>query len=95
MDLRYTFSREKEHSEGFRYVQDRMLRDRDDIMRLFQQEARIYVCGSREFVGAVAGATRGILRRTLGSMKKHLSEEEFEEGFQRQVVDRCATDIFG
>lgn len=61
VDVRWVFSRgnlQDEHEqECVRYVQDAMWRDREDVIRLWEADARFYVCGSRttaEDVGTVA-----------------------------------------
>jgi len=95
VDLRYAFSREKGSSAGCAYVQERMLNDRDDIISLWEQAARIYVCGSREFVKGVAEAARRIVKQRLQATGSMMTEEEMEMRFKRQIADRCATDIFG
>jgi hypothetical protein len=47
VDVRYAFSKEPEKSEGCKYVQDRLWKDRKDTIELFDAGARVYVCGSR------------------------------------------------
>ena len=46
MDIRYAFSREPERSEGCKYLQDRMLRDKHDIREIWDKGAKVYICGS-------------------------------------------------
>jgi cytochrome P450/NADPH-cytochrome P450 reductase len=95
VDIRYSFSREKENSGGCSYVQDRMMRDREDIVKLWEDGARIYVCGSKEFVKNIAIAARLIVKQRLAATESTMTDEEVEKGFARQIADRCATDIFG
>lgn len=80
-----------------RYVQESILRDKEDILRLWDEGARVYVCGSGAFVKEVGRAMREIARERLEGRGESLEgrEEEFEELFQKVLVDRCATDIFG
>ncbi|KUJ15912.1 NADPH--cytochrome P450 reductase-like protein [Mollisia scopiformis] len=95
VDVRYAFSREEEKSEGCRYVQDRMVRDRDVLVGLWDAGARVYVCGGREFVKGVGEAARGIVREELGARGVSVSGEELKRTFREKIADRCATDVFG
>lgn len=47
IDVRRAYSRATDRSDGCRYVQDRVSRDRKDIFELWDQGARLYLCGSR------------------------------------------------
>lgn len=95
VDIRYSFSREQENSEFCAYVQERIMMDHEDVIKVWEQGARIYVCGSREFVKGIAATARHILRQRLVDTGSAMTDEEMEEGFQKQIADRCATDIFG
>jgi hypothetical protein len=54
VDVRPAFSRAPEKSEGCRYVQDRMLKDGDDVYLMYQQKAKVsirnYVLLSSSFI---------------------------------------------
>ncbi|KAJ4165318.1 hypothetical protein LMH87_006954 [Akanthomyces muscarius] len=47
IDVRRAYSRATDKSDGCRYVQDRVSKDRKDIFELWDQGARLYLCGSR------------------------------------------------
>ncbi|KAM3077581.1 hypothetical protein ACMFMG_006917 [Clarireedia jacksonii] len=93
VDIRYAFSREPELA-GCRYVQERMLVDREDILRLWDRGARVYVCGGGEFVKKISQAARQIVRIRFPELSE-IGETELEEKFKGVLADRCATDIFG
>lgn len=95
VDVRYSFSREKEHSEGCAYVQERLIRDQMDIMELWMKGARVYVCGSGGFVKEISHAAKEILRERRKARGEVLSEEELESFFEEQMAGRTATDVFG
>ncbi|KAE8453927.1 hypothetical protein EG329_007703 [Mollisiaceae sp. DMI_Dod_QoI] len=95
VDVRYAFSNEKESSEGCKYVQDRMMRDRDEVGRLWERGARVYVCGSREFVKGIGEAAREMVREGVEKSGAQISAEEMEKAFREKIADRCATDVFG
>ncbi|KAF7906794.1 hypothetical protein EAF00_001072 [Botryotinia globosa] len=109
VDIRYSFSRDSDSppneretvrmGQGYKYVQQRMLADKDknDILRLWDEGARVYVCGGGAFVKEVGKAAREIVRERLKEKGVRIEggEEELEERFRNGLVDRCATDIFG
>lgn len=109
VDIRYSFSRDSDSSrseretvrigQGYKYVQERMLADIDkkDILRLWDEGARVYVCGGGAFVKEVGRAAREIVKERLREKGEKIEgrEEELEERFKTGLVDRCATDIFG
>ena len=95
VDMRYSFSREKESSDGCGYVQDRLLRDRADVVEMWMKGARVYVCGSGGFVKEVSHAAKEIARERRRAMGEELSERELEALFEEQMAGRTATDVFG
>ncbi|KAF7949340.1 uncharacterized protein EAE97_002849 [Botrytis byssoidea] len=109
VDIRYSFSRDSESppseretmrmGQGYKYVQQRMLADKDkkDILRLWDEGARVYVCGGGAFVKEVGKVAREIMRERLREKGVTIEggKEELEERFRNGLVDRCATDIFG
>ena len=68
VDIRYAFSREPEASKGCKYVAERLEKIPDDaeqLINLWRQGARVYVCGSREFEKSVGSAARGVVVREV------------------------------
>lgn len=47
MEVRHAYSRAADQSEGCKYVQDRISKDRQVVFDLWDQGARLYLCGSR------------------------------------------------
>ena len=47
VDVRRAFSRAPDSSEGCRYVQERIWKDREDFISLWRKGARVFVCGSQ------------------------------------------------
>jgi cytochrome P450/NADPH-cytochrome P450 reductase len=43
VDVRPAFSRAPEKSEGCRYVQDRILKDAEDVDQMYKQKAKVSV----------------------------------------------------
>ncbi|MCJ1431831.1 hypothetical protein MMC27_001186 [Xylographa pallens] len=91
--VRYAFSRSPGDSEGCRYVQDRLWRDRDEVRALWEQGARVYVCGS----GEVGEGVRGVVVRIAmeaGEGGVGVGRERAEEWFRTVGKERFASDVF-
>lgn len=105
VDVRWAYSRPADGSTG-KHVQDRMLDDRDELIGIFDQGARIYVCGSTGVGNGVREACRDIYlarRRVILEEKRERGEEvedvdeetaadRFFEGLKTK--ERYATDVF-
>lgn len=99
VDIRYTFSKEPEKSEGCKYVNERMKHDADLLRQLWKDGARVYVCGSRVFDKAVGEAARWILMEDklgLGEQNRDKTEVErdVDEWFANVASQRIASDVF-
>lgn len=94
VDVRYAFSKEEGKSEGCKYVQDRMTRDREDVVEMWERGARVYVCGGREFVAGIGKAARGIVREQAERKGLVVEGDKLEEWFKERLANRCATDVF-
>lgn len=95
VDVRYAFSRDREQSQDCAYVQERLLRDEEDVVRLWRKGARVYVCGSGGFVKEVSHAAQEIVRRKARARGEEMSAGELETFFRAQMAGRTAADVFG
>ncbi|KAK9321298.1 cytochrome P450 [Lipomyces orientalis] len=97
VDMRFAYSRRADHPDaaGCKYVQHRLYHDRNDVGRLWEKGARLYVCGSRD-VGE--GVHQAAIKMMAGFAKEHdgqeMSEVEVEKWFQGLRNVRYATDVF-
>lgn len=94
VELRYVFSREQEKSKGCKYVQDRAWAEREEIVELFAQGARVYVCGSAglgEGIREVAVKMRMERSEKKGKME---SREEAGKWWDSIRNERYAVDVF-
>jgi cytochrome P450/NADPH-cytochrome P450 reductase len=107
VDVRWAYSRPADGSRG-QHVQDLMLEDREDLVRLFDQGANIYVCGSTGVGAGVRGACKKMYlekRRAKHAELRGKGEtppgaeidedraaEEFFENLRTK--ERYATDVF-
>ena len=94
VDVRYAFSREPEKSEGCKYLQDRMLKDSNDIKELWRQGAKVYVCGSPEVASEAGKAARQIVRDAVIESGKAASDEEVEKWFWSMKNQRIVSEVF-
>jgi cytochrome P450/NADPH-cytochrome P450 reductase len=101
VDVRWAFSRaaSSPESKGSRHVDDRILADREDVVRLWRDGARVYVCGSAALAESVRGAMVQVLRDEMektgtddddGASGVDRAEKWFDE--QRNV--RYVMDVF-
>lgn len=96
VDVRYAFSRDTEdpRAKGCRYVQDRMLKDREDTYAMWERGAKIFVCGSPVLAKAVATAAKQLVKDRLTAKGREVEEEKLEEWFLHQRGERFVTDVF-
>ncbi|CEN59881.1 hypothetical protein ASPCAL02322 [Aspergillus calidoustus] len=98
VDVRWAFSRAASESNGCRHVDDRILADREDVVRLWRDGARVYVCGS----GALAESVRGAMVQALrDEMEKSDDDgssgsgvDKAEKWFDEQRNVRYVMDVF-
>lgn len=97
VDVRWVFSQhdnEGEEGGGCRYVQDRMLRDREDIDRLWLEGARFYICGSRSLAKGIGAVARRLIAAGAKRNGKDYTSEEVNDFVKRMRNERFVTDIF-
>ncbi len=97
VDVRYAFSREPEHplAGGCARVAERMVRDRVDVFRLYDEGAKVYTCGSGEFAKGLGAAARQIiLERAKEEGHGLATGEEVEQWFADKKNERFVTDVF-
>lgn len=93
VDVRWVFSRDGARDEC-EYVQDRMLRDRDDIDRLWLEGARFYICGSRGLAKGIGAVARRLIADGAKRNGKDYTPEEVNDFVKRMRNERFVTDIF-
>jgi cytochrome P450/NADPH-cytochrome P450 reductase len=94
VDVRYAFSRDPDASEGCKYVQDRVLRDREDVFALWDRGAKIYVCGSREVANEVGVAAREMVVERMRQRGGKEGAADVEAWFEDKRNERFISDIF-
>lgn len=88
VELRPTFSRT---SSEYKYVPDRIWAEREELVQLFKEGAKVFLCGS---ASKLAKSTNETLEKIVVEARG-CSADEAKEWLQQQKVDRYVTDIFG
>ncbi|KAK7421191.1 hypothetical protein QQX98_002321 [Neonectria punicea] len=94
VDVRRAYSRASEKSEGCRHVQDRMWKDREDIIDLWQKGATVFVCGSR---GVAESAKESIIKIKIEMESRIDGKTDLEttrKWFESLRNIRYVTDVF-
>ncbi|KAH8777555.1 fatty acid hydroxylase [Diaporthe sp. PMI_573] len=98
VDVRWVFSQHQEEGEKeeerCRYVQERMLRDREDIDRLWLEGARFYICGSKSLAKGIGAVARKLIAAGAKRNGKDYTPEEVNDFVKRMRNERFVTDIF-
>ncbi|KAK2772190.1 bifunctional p-450:NADPH-p450 reductase [Colletotrichum kahawae] len=94
VSVRRAFSRDCDKSEGCKHVQDRMWKDREELLDLWKQGAKAYVCGSR---GVAESAKETIIKIKVETEKakgEEVDPENMKEWFESLRNMRYVTDVF-
>lgn len=96
VDVRWVFSQHEEEGkeDGCKYVQDQMLRDREDIDRLWLEGARFYICGSKSLAKGIGAVARKLIAAGAKRNGKDYTPEEVNAFVKRMRNERFVTDIF-
>ncbi|KAI0023652.1 P450 family fatty acid hydroxylase [Xylariomycetidae sp. FL0641] len=102
VDVRYAYSRAR-HGDGggddfAGHVQDRVWAERDELVRLWEQQerggAKVYVCGSRAVSQGVKEVVQRIYRDVAADRCGGRTREEVDEWWVGILRDRYAVDVF-
>ena len=94
VQLFYAYSKASEQSRGCKHVQDRLWAERELMVEVFNQGAKLYVCGSSMVGEGVASMTKRIYQDSAEAAGKSPSDEQIESWFQGIKSDRYASDVF-
>ncbi|KAF4447133.1 bifunctional P-450:NADPH-P450 reductase [Fusarium austroafricanum] len=94
VDVRRAYSRATEKSEGCKYVQDRVYHDRADVFKVWDQGAKVFICGSREIGKAVEDVCVRLAMEKAKEQGKDVTEEKARAWFEKSRNERFATDVF-
>jgi len=83
------FSQKTDASEGCRYVQDRLVKEKEQVSQAFKAGAKFYTCGNRLAANGVKSACIGLISSFNG-----LSAQDAETEFDAIQKERYSTDVF-
>nr|POE71416.1 bifunctional cytochrome p450/nadph--p450 reductase [Quercus suber] len=92
--LHHAFSRAPDQSAGFKHIDEAMRADATLIKALWDQNARIYVCGSRGVGESVKRVCLDLAREASVAKGKDASDEALSAWFDAVRNERYATDVF-
>lgn len=85
-----SFSRDPEKSEGCKHVDDMMWKNRERMIELWKQGAKVYVCGSR----GVSESVKEAIIKIRMEVDDSTDEEGTREWFEGLRNIRYVTDVF-
>lgn len=92
--VKRAYSRDEAASEGCGHVQDRMWRERKEVVGLWERGAKVFVCGSGAVGQAVGKISCEIALERQLELGKETDMERVEKWFEGIRNDRFATDVF-
>ncbi|ETN43966.1 uncharacterized protein HMPREF1541_10831 [Cyphellophora europaea CBS 101466] len=90
----YAFSRAADKSEGCKYVQDRLWHERAEASRLFDEGARVYICGSSAVGKGIASTAARIAVEAAAKRGKEITFENALQWWEGLRGERYAVDVF-
>lgn len=94
VDVRYAFSRESEQSQDCKHLQDRMRKDKEDILRMWRDGAKVFICGSPAVSEQVQQVALQLLIETEAQRGQSLTLEKAQEWFRGRRNERYVVDVF-
>ena len=94
VDVRYAFSQESKSSKGCKYVQDRLLKDKEDVLRMWHEGAKIFTCGGPSMSSAVADVAKSLLLESQEAKGVTMTEDQANEWFRARRNERYVIDVF-
>ena len=88
------FTRAPELSNGHKYVQDALWAEKTLLQQLWEQDARVFVCGSQQVRGAVRKVSIKIYLDGMKERGEDADEARADAWFNRIMNERYATDLF-
>ncbi|KXJ93884.1 bifunctional unspecific monooxygenase/NADPH--hemo protein reductase [Microdochium bolleyi] len=94
VSVKRAYSRVPEKSGGNKYIQDVIWADREYASELWNNEAKLFVCGSRQLGEGVAEVARRIGKAVAEKKGKETTDEKVAEWWENLRNVRYATDVF-
>jgi cytochrome P450/NADPH-cytochrome P450 reductase len=94
VEIRKAYSRATDKSFGCKYVQHRMSHDREDLYKMWDQGAKVFVCGSRDVGKAVEAVCVQLVKERGSAGGAEVTEERAQAWWDKQRNERYLTDVF-
>jgi len=94
VEVRRSYSRDPESSDGCRYAQDRMIRDAKLIAELWQGGSNLYICGSRALAKSALETMVKIQLDAERESGSNATLETTQSSFSLLRNVRCFIDVF-
>lgn len=94
VDVRYAFSHEPESSKDCRHVEERVLKDKEDVLRLWRADAKLFTCGSPAVSEGLARVAQEILIEGKAQKGEKITEEQAKDWFGKMRNERFVVDVF-
>ena len=94
VDVRYAYSREPEKSEGCKHVQERIVKDKEDVLRMWHEGAKVFICGGPAVSSGVGDAAKLLLLESHEARGEIMTEEQASEWFRQRRNQRYVVDVF-
>lgn len=90
----YAYSRKPEESDGCKYAQDRLWREREEVLKLFRDGAKVFICGSSAVGKGVNETACKIAFESSEKLGRNRTMEQTEEWWNGLRGERYAVDVF-
>lgn len=90
----YAYSRKPDESDGCKYVQDRMWREREEVLKLFREGAKAFICGSSAVGKGVNETACKIAFEDSERLGMNKTMEQIETWWNDLRGERYAVDVF-
>ncbi|KAK0789173.1 hypothetical protein LTR02_012178 [Friedmanniomyces endolithicus] len=92
--LHYAYSQAPERSHGYKHIDEAMRADGQLLLDLWDADARVFVCGSRDVGESVKSVCLDLAKDWARQRGKEPSDERANEWFDSVRNERFSTDVF-
>jgi cytochrome P450/NADPH-cytochrome P450 reductase len=94
VDIRYAFSRDPDASQGCKYIQDRLIKDKEEVYNTWDSGAKVFICGSGQLAKEFGQAARTVIKERMAAHGKDISDEKLNDWIANMRNDRFVADVF-
>lgn len=94
VEVRYAFSQCSDKSDGCKYVQDRMIKDRELVAQMWEKGGKVYICGAPEVARELGRAAKRLVKEKAATQGMGMSDEQLDEWIRSRRGERVVSDVF-